>query len=245
MIDKSHFTQHISKQFNAELEDIVNRVMAMGGLIERQLADALAGLVEGDIERAERAVMADVDVNAAEVALDNDCVHIIARRHPAASDLRLVIAVIKAITDMERIGDEAKRIGRMALRLSTDARPDTVITELEYLGNHVRVMLRGALDAFARMNAEHALIVAKEDIQADRQYEIVMRGLNEEMMRDPQSIPQLMSLIWAARSLERIGDRARNICEYVIYFVKGKDVRHISYEQMEEQVGVSKPQENP
>ncbi|RFA30380.1 phosphate transport system regulatory protein PhoU [Alkalilimnicola ehrlichii] len=237
-MDNKSFTKHISHRFNEELEEIVNRVMAMGGLVEQQLADALSALIEGDDERGEKVLGTDVEVNALEVALDEDCVHVLARRQPAASDLRLVLAVIKTITDLERIGDEAERIGRMAMHLAEIGRGSEVMTEFEHLGNHVRFMLRGALDAFARMDAEHAVLVAKSDIQADRQYEIIMRGLVERMKESPAEVPRMMDFIWAARALERIGDRACNICEYVIYFVKGKDVRHISVEQMEERVGV-------
>ncbi len=237
-MDKKSFNKHISHQFNEELEDIVNRVMNMGGLVEQQLADALAALVEGDTERGEKVLVGDIQVNAAEVALDEDCVHVVARRQPAASDLRLVMAVIKTITDLERIGDEAERTARMALHLASLGRQELLFNEMDNLGNHVRIMLRGALDAFARMDVEHAVMVAKSDVHADRQYEVIMRRLMDQMMADPQSIPGAMDVIWAARSLERIGDRARNICEYVIYFVKGKDVRHISIEQLEERVGV-------
>jgi phosphate transport system protein len=237
-MDSKDFNKHISHQFNKELARIVNRVMAMGGLVEQQLADALSALVDGDNARGEKVVTSDCEINAYEVSLDEDCVHLLARRQPAASDLRLVIAVIKTITDLERIGDEAERIGRMALHLAEIGQHKQIVGEMESFGNHVRLMLRGALDAFARMDVEQAVAVARQDIDADRQYESIMRQLLEHMMQDATTVPGVMDVIWAARSLERIGDRSRNICEYVIYLVKGKDVRHTSFEQMAERAGV-------
>lgn len=234
-MDKSFFTQHISKQFNEELEDIVNRVMAMGGLVEQQLADAMTALVEGDNDKAEKVVTRDYQVNAMEVELDDECTHILARRQPTASDLRLVMAVIKTITDLERIGDEAERTGRMALHLLEQDRRASPMDEIASLGEHVRQMLHGALDAFTRMDPEAAVRVAQMDINADSQYEVIMRLLLKRMKEDPEAIPRVMDIVWAARSLERIGDRSRNICEYVVYFVKGKDVRHTSFEKMAEE----------
>lgn len=234
-MDKSFFRQHISQQFNEELEDIVNRAMAMGGLVEQQLGDAVTALVQGDNDKAEKVVTNDYQVNAIEVQLDEECTHILARRQPTASDLRLVMAVIKAIADLERMGDEAERIGRMALHLLDSDRARAPMEELGRMGEHVGQMLHGALDAFARMDAEQAVRVAQQDIQADSQYEDIMRKLIQFMKEEPDSIPRIMDICWSARSLERIGDRARNICEYVVYFVMGKDVRHTSFEQMAEQ----------
>lgn len=235
MVDKKSFTQHISQQYNEDLERILNRAMSMGGLVEQQLADALIALVEGDNQRGENVVTGDYRVNAIEVELDEECTHILARRQPAASDLRLILAVIKTITDLERIGDEGERIGRMALHLLENDRQRGPMAEVESLGEQVKSMLRGALDAFARMDVEQAVRVAQEDIKVDAQYESIMRQLMQYMENDPQSVAPVMDIMWSARSLERIGDRARNICEYVVYFVRGKDVRHTSYEQMAEE----------
>ncbi len=234
-MDKSIFTQHISAQFNEELEDIVNRAMAMGGLVEQQLADAMAGLAEGDSGKAELVVTRDYQVNAMEVALDEECTYILARRQPTASDLRLVMAVIKTITDLERIGDEAERIGKMALHLLEKDRELHPMADIAALGEYVRRMLHTALDAFARMDTDQAVRTAQMDFSADSQYEEIMRQLLKRMRDDPEAIPRVMDMIWAVRSLERIGDRSRNICEYVIYFVLGKDVRHVSFEQMAEE----------
>ncbi len=227
---------HISRQYNAELEDIRSNVLRMGGLVEQQITLALAALASGDTAQGEAVAKDDYKVNKLEVTIDEECNQIIARRQPAASDLRLVVAVIKTITDLERIGDEAEKIARMAVRLAGEERPKNNYAEIQTLGNHVRQMVHDALDAFARVDVEAALRVAREDIQVDREYEGMMRQMITFMMEDPRTISRMLNVIWAARALERIGDHACNICEYVIYFIKGKDVRHISLEQIEQEI---------
>jgi len=227
---------HISRQFNAELEDIRTRVLQMGGLVERQIGQAITALVNADTGLAESVVTEDYKVNQMEVAIDEECSQIIARRQPAASDLRLVVAVIKTITDMERIGDEAEKIARMAVRLAAEERPKNNYMEIQALGNHVRQMVHDALDAFARLDVEAAIRVAREDEQVDREYDGIMRQMITYMMEDPRSISRTLNVVWAARALERIGDHACNICEYIIYLVKGKDVRHTSLEQIEKEI---------
>lgn len=234
-MDKSIFSQHISKQFNEELEDIVNRVMSMGGLVEQQLTDSIESLVTGDQEKAETVLTRDYAINAMEVELDEACTTILARRQPTASDLRLVMAVVKTITDLERIGDEAERVGRTALHLLKKDRDISPIDEIGALGEHVAKMVQNSLNAFTRMDAEAAARTAQMDINADSRYELIIREMLSAMQAHPKKIPRLMDVIWATRSLERIGDRARNICEYVIYFVKGKDVRHTSFQTMAEE----------
>jgi phosphate transport system protein len=235
-VDNMNLGQHISQQYNAELEDIRNRVMAMGGLVEQQLGSAIQALVEGDSAIGEMVVSGDYKVNSMEVSIDEDCSRILARRQPAASDLRLIVAVIKTITDLERIGDQAERVGRMAVRLADADINKSQFVELQHLGNHARQMLNDALDAFARMDVEAALNVVREDLKVDKEYDSLMRQLMTYMMEDPRTISRVLDVMWAARALERIGDHARNICEYVIYLVMGKDVRHTSLEQMEEKV---------
>lgn len=227
---------HISRQFNAELEDIRSKVLQMGGLVEQQIEQAISALVKGDIVLGEAVVMDDTKVNSLEVAIDEECNQIIARRQPAASDLRLVVAVIKTITDLERIGDEAERIARMAVRLAAEERPKNNYAEIQSLGSQVRQMLHDALDAFARLDVESALRVAREDRRIDEQYEAIMRQMITFMMEDPRTISRTLNVIWAARALERIGDHAINICEYLIYLVKGRDVRHTSLEQIEREI---------
>ena len=227
---------HISRQFNTELEDIRSKVLQMGGLVEQQIEQALAALVKGDTTLGEAVIMDDTKVNKLEVTIDEECNQIIARRQPTASDLRLVVAVIKTITDLERIGDEAEKIARMAVRLAAEERPKNNYAEIQTLGNHVRRMVHDALDAFARVDIEAAIEVAREDRKVDQKYDGVLRQIITYMMEDPRTISRMLSVIWAARALERIGDHARNICEYIIYFVKGKDVRHTSLEQVEKEI---------
>jgi phosphate transport system protein len=227
---------HISRQFNAELEEIRNRVLQMGGLVEQQIEQALIALVKGDTALGESVIRDDTKVNKLEVTIDEECSQIIARRQPAAGDLRLVVAVIKTITDLERIGDEAEKIARMAVRLAAEERPQNAYAELQTLGNHVRQMVHDALDAFARLDIEAALRVAREDIKIDQKYDGLMRQMITFMMEDPRTISRMLNMIWAARALERIGDHARNICEYIIYLVKGKDVRHTSLDQIEKEL---------
>ena len=235
-MDKVEIGQHISQQFNAELEAVRNRVLAMGGMVEQQIDGAIKAIADGDSVLAEAVVNNDVKVNALEVEIDEECSRILARRQPAAGDLRLVVAVIKTIADLERIGDQAERIARMAIKLTEADRPQTQYIEIEQLGNHVRAMVHDALDAFARMDAEAALQTAREDLKVDKEYEGIMRQVITFMMEDPRSITRMLSVMWAARALERIGDHATNICEYIIYLVKGKDVRHTSLEQMAQTV---------
>ncbi|HEU5398262.1 MAG TPA: phosphate signaling complex protein PhoU [Gammaproteobacteria bacterium] len=235
-MDKLNLTHHISQKFNEELEDVRNRVLAMGGLVEQQIVDALRALTEGDSELGRAIEQHDFKVNQFEVSIDEECSRILARRQPAASDLRLILAIIKTITDLERIGDEAEKIGRFAARLAEQERPNTNYREIEHLGNHVRTMLHDALDAFARLDAEAAVRVAKEDERVDGEYDALSRQSITFMMEDPRTIRRVLDVMWSARALERIGDHAKNICEYVIYLVRGKDVRHAGFEAMEREV---------
>lgn len=224
---------HISQQFNEELEDIRTRVLAMGGLVEKQIHDAVTALVESNVELAEAVIVNDYQVNAYEVSIDEECTQTLVRRQPAASDLRLIVAVIKTITDLERIGDQAEKVARMAIHLAESERPKNQYMEIKSLGKRAHEQLHEALDAFARMDVEVALEAAQNDVNVDQEYEGIIRQRITFMMEDPRSISRSLNVIWAARALERIGDHARNISEYVIYLVCGKDVRHISLEQME------------
>jgi len=227
-----NISHHISQQFNEELEAIRHKVLAMGGLVEEQIENATAALVSGDVEQAEGVISRDYQVNAFEVAIDEESIQVLARRQPAAGDLRLIVAVIKTITDLERMGDQAEKVARMAIHLADMERPKNQYSELEHLSEQVRKMLTGALDAFARMDAEAAAKVAQQDIKVDAEYDAIMRQMITFMMEDPRNVRRTLDTMWSARALERIGDHARNICEYVIYLVKGKDVRHISLDEL-------------
>ncbi len=235
-MDQSKLQQHYSQQYNTELEEVRTAVLRMGGLVEQQLERALSALQHGDSSQGEVVVANDYQVNALDVDIDDRCTTIIARRQPTASDLRLVMTVIKTTADLERIGDEAKRVARMAIRLSASDHGRSLFLQLEHLGDQVREMLHGVLDAYARMDVDQAIKVAHQDKRVDAEYENVLRQAITYMMEDPRSIPLILDVIWSARALERIGDRCCNISEYVIYFVKGKDVRHTSLDQMEKEV---------
>ncbi|WDE13169.1 phosphate signaling complex protein PhoU [Thalassomonas haliotis] len=230
-MDNLNLGRHISGQFNEDLERVINHVMHMGGLVEKQVSDALIAVAEADEDLARKVLGNDYQVNSLEVSIDDECTRIIAKRQPAAGDLRLIMAIVKTIADLERIGDEAEKIANVALE-SLSGKYKDLLLNLENLGNRVIEFLRATLDAFTRMDVESAISVHKSDDKVDREYEALMRQLMTYMMEDPRSIPQVMSVIWSARALERIGDRCQNICEYIIYFVKGKDVRHLKAEDM-------------
>ena len=225
-MEASDLTDHISRRFNKDIEDLRNSVLAMGGLVEAQLARAIAAIVSGDSELGLKVAKDDYKVNDLEVSIDEECSRILATRSPAAGDLRLIVAIIKTITDLERIGDEAEKIGFLASKLAGMDWPPDSYRELKTLGTHVSHMLRDAMNAFARLNVDDAFDVVREDEQVDEEYNAIQRQCITFMMEDPRSIKRVMNVTWTARSLERIGDHAKNICEYVIYMVKGRDVRH-------------------
>lgn len=221
---------HISQQFNEELEDVRSKVLLMGGVVEEQLDKAIRALVAGDSELAASVLRNDYRVNALEVEIDEECTRIVARRQPAASDLRLVMAVIKTITDLERIGDESKRIAKMVKDEASGSLGEEVRHEMEHMGDLVREMLRAILDAFARTDIDTAVQVVESDARVDAKYVSITRQLMTYMAQDPAMIPGILDVLWAARALERIGDRCENIAEYIFYLVKGRDLRNLSKE---------------
>jgi phosphate transport system protein len=233
-MDKTRLGGHYLEKYDEELETVRNRVLSMGGLVEEQISNAILALGTADAKLAEEVMANDAKVNGFEVAIDEQCSQILARHQPAASDLRFLIAVIKTITDLERIGDQAERVARMAMQLAEKDRPKNQYADVVALGERVLKMVHEALDAFARMDVEAAVAVARSDAAVDYDYEAIMRQSITFMMEDPRTISRAMDVIWAIRALERMGDHARNMCEYVVYLVKGKDVRHISIDQMEE-----------
>ena len=236
MLKQEDYKQHISEQFNSELEDIKNRLLEMGGKVEQQLSAAVDALIDGDTGTAEAIINRDHEVNQMEMAIDDECATILARRQPAASDLRLVVTVIKVNTDIERIGDEAAKIARQAVKLAEEGMSPSNYVEVRHIGAHVASMLRNALDAFARLDVDMAVEVVKDDSNVDKEYGSAMRSLVTFMMEDPRDIGAILNEMWALRSLERIGDHASNIAEHVVYLVRGLDVRHQSLESFVEQV---------
>lgn len=236
MIDKDVHSHHISQQFNVELDDVKTHLLEMGGLVEQQVRKAISSLVDADSDKAEKVRLDDNDINDMEVAIDEECMRILARRQPAASDLRLVIAISKSVIDLERIGDEAGKIALQAIQLAESGESPRGYKEIRHIGNHVGFMVRDALDAFARFDVDMALAVAKEDKLVDEEYGSAVRSLITYIMEDPRSISQMLNVLWALRSLERVGDHARNIAEQVIYLVKGTNVRHFGITQMTAEV---------
>ena len=232
-MDKLHLDQHISHQFNKELEDIRNKVMQMGGLVEKQVTDGLSALLEANNDLANEVAQKDFVINQLEVDIDEECTRVLALRQPAASDLRLIVAVIKVITDLERIGDEAEKLGRFTRDLTAlDSAMPSYRKELRHLGELVKSMLHDTLDAFARMDVEAALRICKRDDDVNREYETLERLLATHLMEDPRQVSQLFKITWCARALERVGDHSVNICEYVVYLVMGRDIRHTSLDKI-------------
>ena len=228
-------SEHIFKQYDAELEAVRAKVLEMGALVEQQIIDALESLISGNQKLAKSVIKKDHLVNGLEVQVDEDCSHIIARRQPTAGDLRMVLMMIKTITDLERIGDEATKIARFALKASESTQKLTPrFVEIKAMASTARNMLHMALDAFARSDATKVIAIARMDEEVDEQYQAAIRQLITFMLEDPRTISISLEVLFLAKAVERIGDHAKNISEYVVYMVKGKDVRHISMEEMEE-----------
>ena len=223
---KMSFENHIMKQFDEELEEIRTQLMEMGGKVEQQLKNAIKAVIKADSSLAEEVIRDERLVDEMEVDIDEACILIIARRQPAASDLRFVMMVTKAVNDLERIGDEAKKIANHAIILSEHDSLSQGYKEVRHLGSSVSAMLANALDAFARFDVKAAMSTLEEDAQIDLEYKTALRELVTYMMEDPRSISRAINILWVVRSLERIGDHAKNLCEQIFYVVKGKDIRH-------------------
>lgn len=237
IMEANRFSRHISGQFNEDLEAVRNHVLSMGGLVEQQLNQALAAISKQDTRIAANVVEGDREVNKLEISIDEECARIIAKRQPAASDLRLIMAIVKVIVDLERIGDEAKRVAGVATQKHKDSMRGFLLT-LEALGQKVLSMLHQTLDAFARIDANAAYRVHMLDDEIDSEYKKCLNMLTDNMMSDSESVPLMMEMMWSARALERIGDRCQNIAEYIIYFVLGKDVRHLSRDDLRKEFQV-------
>ncbi len=226
--------EHTLKQFDAELEAVRARVLQMGGLVEEQIVRAMESLANGNMQIAARVVEDDHRVNGLEVAIDEDCSTIIARRQPAAGDLRMLMMVVKTITDLERIGDEAAKIARMAQLIYASDRPFVPRTgDIRHMADVALSMLRNALDGFARLDLAIVAKVVRQDELVDDTFRGVLRQLITFMMEDPRTISHAIEILFVAKAIERIGDHAKNMSEYVVYMVKGKDVRHTGPEAVE------------
>lgn len=226
--------RHISEQYDIELAQLRDRLMEMGGLVEQQVNRACTSLINHDVRLAEEVRSVESRLNQMEVELDDECVGIIAKRQPTAGDLRAVVSVMKLITDLERIGDEADRIAKMAISFTPFETPTDRYAGFRDMHHKVTHALTHALDGFARLDVEAALRVIEEDSDIDNAYGALVRECIEAMQSSPDEAEHLVGLMWAARALERIGDHAKNISEYVIYQVKGKDVRHVDEIEVED-----------
>jgi phosphate transport system protein len=219
--------EHSSKQYDQELEGIRSKVLLMGGMVETQFEEALNCFRVGDSAKAEKVMADDHAVNQLEVSLDDACSHLIVKRQPAANDLRTVMATIKVITDLERIGDEASKIARTSKSLHERgvtgfAHYDVIRT----IGKNTSDLLHDALDAFARLDGKQAMQIIAGDEIIDHEFRTILRNLITFMMEDPRTISSALDTLWVAKAIERIGDHAKNIAEYVIYVVEGRDIRH-------------------
>jgi phosphate transport system protein len=220
-------SDHASKQYDLDLGSIRARVLQMGGLVESQIRGAVDALGSGDMALIDQVIDDDHRVNGMEVALDGDCSQLIVKRQPAASDLRMIFAIAKTVTDLERIGDEAQKIARMAKSIHQRDRaqlPPAV--DIGHAAELAISMLRRALDAFARLDCDTAAQVIRDDAGIDSEFRAILRQLITYMMEDPRTLTTALEIVWIAKAIERIGDHAKNMCEYVIYIVKGTDVRH-------------------
>jgi len=235
-MEAADLSHHTSRRFNEDLERVRSKVLAMGGLVEEQLAGALNALIEGDSKLGQAVARNDHTVNGMEVSIDEECSRILATRAPAAGDLRMIVATIKTITDLERIGDECEKIAHIAARLANDERPADRYRAVKHLGRITQTMVRDMLDAFARLDAQLAVTTARNDRRVDEEYEAIHRQCITFMMEDPRTIRRALDIMWVVRALERVGDHAKNVCEYIIYMVHGKDVRHTSLERVEQEI---------
>ena len=234
-MENTKIVHHISERFNVELEDIRNKVLMMGGLVERQIELAIEAYATGNMELAEQVIKQDNEVDELEIQIDQECTQILALRQPTAFDLRLLITVIKIIHEIERVGDKAERIAEMAIKLAGTENKLSHY-ELDHMAVLVKGMLHDALDAFARMTLDDVPAITALDINVDREYDSILRQLITRMMEDPRNITRTLDVLWTVRALERIGDHACYICEHIVYMIKGEDVRHLSQEELEKRV---------
>ncbi len=229
--------EHTFKQFDTDLENMRARVLQMGGLVEQQISQAMEALLNADFELADHVIANDHIINGMEVGIDEDCAQIIARRQPTASDLRMIITAIKTITDLERIGDEAAKIARMVREIHDSGRvTSTRFNQISFMNEIVLEMLHRVLDGFARLDIGDTVLIARKDREVDEEYHLVLRNLITYMMEDPRNIRNFIEIMFVAKSIERMGAHSRNISEYLVYMVKGKDIRHTAIDEIEQHV---------
>ena len=233
----SKIGQHISGQFNEKLEKLHHNVLTMGGLVEQQIELAVQAFTSGDCELAELVIKQDDDVDALEMAIDQECTQLLALRQPAAFDLRLLITVIKVVHELERLGDHAERVAKKAIQVIRGPNKSPC-HEFEHMAKLVKGMLHDALDAFARMTLENVPAIIERDDNVDYEYENILRQLNTRMMEDPRNITRSLDVRWTVRSLERIGDHACYICEHLVYMINAEDVRHLNQTELERKLKV-------
>jgi phosphate transport system protein len=221
---------HISGKFNQELENLTNSVLTMGGEVEQQLINTIAAIRENNASIAEGVVLNDLKINSMEVQIDDECMRIIAKRNPTAGDLRLIMTVSRATTDIERIGDEICRIAKLVTK---DSLPpsELVLSGMLMIAEKVVIMMRGTFDAFARQDERSAVAVYEQDDNIDKNQKELLKQTAIEMKNDPSEMQRWFDVLWAIRSLERIGDRCKNLCEYILFLTYGKDVRHSSMQK--------------
>ena len=225
--------KHLSSQFDADLNSVCGKLLEMGGLVESQVSMAMRAFAQLDAELANQVMDREREVNDFEITIDSACTELIARRQPTARDLRLVMAVSKAITNLERAGDEADRIARRTKHILEDSAAHTINTaEIRLSGQMAISSLRRSLDSFARLDTKVAAEVVSEDRQIDEEFRAFVRKLTTYMAEDPRTISGGLDMLSIAKAVERIGDHAKNIAEFVIYIVKGTDVRHLPHDQL-------------
>lgn len=235
-MENNKLGHHISGQFNKELEDIRNKVLTMGGIIEQQIELAIQAFTTNDVELAELVIKQDNQVDAMEMDIDSECTQILALRQPTAFDLRLLLAVIKIINELEVVGDLAERIAKMAIQSSDIDGKNGTYYEIQHMADLVRDMLHSALDAFARLSIDNITAITRRDESVDREYSSIVRQLITHMMEDPRNITRMINVLWTVRAMERIGDHACYICEHLIFMIKGETVRHLTQTELEEKI---------
>ncbi len=224
---------HISKRFNRDLAELVNQLLQMGGVVEQQLKAAVDALLNADSGLAQQAKELEDKVDQFDLILGEACAQVLVLRQPAASDLRMTLAINRCVSDLERMGDEANKIASASLTLIEDGQPLAGYIEVRHIAQHVMQMLHDVLHAFSRQDVVLALDVKARDEKVDMEYRSAMRTLITFMMEEPRNISRILNVLWVLRALERIGDHACNIAEQVVYMVRGSDIRHASKEEIE------------